>query len=162
MKYSEIYSSLIISAIFSWQIGADQNHLPSIPNVKPIVVSNLGLSINNRNESNVGEQFPGIWIYKDEFKRDAFIKIAKATGINFNLQKGHKNGSKITWGNMDFSMGKGMQLKLVGSTLVGTYRDEEGSASDAHSDIKVTLEITSKNTLSFKSELETIEAKKYK
>ena len=112
--------------------------------------------------NDAGQDFLGEWKYKDEFKTDAFLKITKDKKGKFNIQKGHKNGDKINWGNMDFSIGTGINLKFSSGKLVGKYRNWEGSAPDAYSDISIAIKLTSSGSLLFKSDYESFEATKIK
>lgn len=112
-----------------------------------------------------GGNFLGIWgykenTYKDESLNHYFLKITKAKNGRFNLLKGHKDKKKINWGNIDGSMGTGVNLQLLNGKLVGTYRLWEGSAPDAFSDITVSVELNSNNILLFKMGDELIEATK--
>jgi len=104
------------------------------------------------------ERFLGEWSYKDQFKADVFLKITKNPDGSFNVKKGHVNNGKISWGNMDFSIGNGVNLKLVEDKLKGSYRAWGGSAADSEYEVEMILEIHDNGTLCYKSPVESFEA----
>ncbi|MBL0202359.1 MAG: hypothetical protein IPP81_20040 [Chitinophagaceae bacterium] len=110
--------------------------------------------------SNIGENFIGIWQFKDNFGEDAFLKISKTSTSIFNVQKGHKPRNSTSWGNLDYSIGKGVELKLMNGKLIGKYREWGGSAADSYYDVKITLELSPNKTLMYKSEPENFTATK--
>ena len=73
-----------------------------------------------------------------------------------------KSKNKISWGNIDGSVGNGINLQLTNGKLFGTYRIWDGSASDAYTDVVVSIELKSNNTLLFQMDDKIIEATKLK
>jgi len=102
-----------------------------------------------RIEKSFTNRICGVWNYKNEYNEDSFLKIIKDYSDKYNLQKGSKNGNRINWGNMDGSVGNGEYLTFFNGSLEGKYRNYEGSAADAYTDIKINIGLNSNNILVF-------------
>ena len=126
--------------------------MDSIQKLKPIdsktsETSNKSISLSN------ADKFLGIYNYKDEDKHDVLLKITKDNSGRFNIKKGTKEGSKISWGNMDNSVGNGIDLKFIKDNLVGQYRDYDGHTFESSWDTKFNIELKTDDILLFKEHI---------
>lgn len=104
----------------------------------------------NQGINNDGEKFIGLWKYNN----DAFLKITKDKSGKFKFQSGYNyennDENSISWETDD-----NVYPKLSNGKMQGKYRIWEGSAADAYSDIKFSIEFKTNNKLLFKTNVRT-------
>ena len=128
----------------------DIDYVPSV-SFSVRCVKDATAKTESSNEKPFIDRVCGEWKYKDANNKDGFFKITKRENGKIYLQKGIVENNKMSWGNMDETVGNGVTLELLNESLVGKCRIFEGSAPDAYYDTNFNIGFKTGNILLFKT-----------